>query len=288
MSPLPLGCKVIEKRGKWIMMVIARLAETVSRAPGQEREMKRWRWSGILLLCGLWSLPLRAEVKVIPVFEAEAMVQTLKEIYPDLGVSAMGNQLVLSGSAAQLQEAEATLAKLNQPPQSLLVEWRVDGASSGQQIEVGIGGDAAKRQWLLEGNARQYQRSQNDSWQVRGLSGRPVLLQMGSYQPVTFYQWRGGQVVGLMPLINGLYATATLIGDRVQIALSSEQARLEQGTVTTGQNATEVSGAPGQWLTVGELSTNSAGQGSSLGTQLQGGRSSQSDRQTLQIRVTRQ
>ncbi|ARW81886.1 Type II and III secretion system family protein [Aeromonas salmonicida] len=270
------------------MMVIARLAEAVSRASGQEREMKRWRWSGILLLWGLWCLPLRAEVKVIPVFEAEAMVQTLKEIYPDLGVSAMGNQLVLSGSAAQLQEADATLAKLNQPPQSLLVEWRVDGASSGQQIEAGIGGDAAKRQWLLEGNARQYQRSQNDSWQVRGLSGRPVLLQMGSYQPVTFYQWRGGQVVGLIPLINGLYATATLIGDRVQIALSSEQARLEQGTVTTGQNATEVSGAPGQWLTVGELSTNSAGQGSSLGTQSQGDRSSQSDRQTLQIRVTRQ
>lgn len=270
------------------MMVIARLAEAVSRASGQEREMKRWRWSGILLLWGLWCLPLRAEVKVIPVFEAEAMVQTLKEIYPDLGVSAMGNQLVLSGSAAQLQEAEATLAKLNQPPQSLLVEWRVDGASSGQQIEAGIGGDAAKRQWLLEGNARQYQRSQNDSWQVRGLSGRPVLLQMGSYQPVTFYQWNGGAVVGMMPLVNGLYATATLIGDRVQIALSSEQARLDQGTINRGQNATEVSGAPGQWLTVGELSTSSAQQGSSLGTQLQGGSGSQIDRQTLQIRVTRQ
>ena len=45
-----------------------------------------------------WHCPLRAEVKVIPVFEADAAVQTLKEIYPDLGVSAMGNQLVLSGT----------------------------------------------------------------------------------------------------------------------------------------------------------------------------------------------
>ncbi len=88
--------------------------------------------------------------------------------------------------------------------------------------------------------------------------------------------------------MNGLYATATLIGDRVQIALSSEQARLEQGTINRGQSATEVSGVPGQWLTVGELSTSSADQGSSLGTQLQGGRGSQSERQTLQIRVTRQ
>lgn len=200
--------------------------------------------------CLLLALPLRAEVKVIPVFEADAAVQTLKEIYPDLGVSAMGNQLVLSGTPAQLQEAERTLAQVNQPPQSLLIEWRVDGASSSQQAGVGLGLDA-KRQWLLEGDARHYERSQSDNWQVRGLSGRPVLLQMGSYQPVTFYQWRGGRVVGMMPLMNGLYATATLIGDRVQVALSSEQARVERGNIHTGQSATEVSGAPGQWLTVG-------------------------------------
>lgn len=243
-------------------------------------------WLGCMM--GLWSSSLWAEVKVIPVFEAQAAVQTLKEIYPQLGVSAMGNQLVLSGTPAQLQEAEATLAQINQPPQSLLIEWRVDGAASGQQLGGSISRDEAKRQWLLDGNAEQYQRSQNDSWQVRGLSGRPVLLQMGSYQPVTFYQWNGGAVVGMMPLVNGLYATATLIGDRVQIALSSEQARLDQGTINRGQSATEVSGAPGQWLTVGELSTSSADQGSRLGTQLQGGRGSQSERQTLQIRVTRQ
>ncbi|MBW3805222.1 hypothetical protein GL273_05195 [Aeromonas jandaei] len=247
------------------------------------------RW--LLWLCcmaGIWSSPSWADVKVIPVFEAQAAVQTLKEIYPRLGVSAMGNQLVLSGTPDQLQEAEATLAQINQPPQSLLIEWRVDGLSNSEQLGASVSRDDAKRQWLLDGNAQQYQRSQNDSWQVRGLSGRPVLLQMGSYQPVTFYQWNGGAVVGMMPLVNGLYATATLIGERVQVALSSEQARLEQGTINRGQSATEVSGAPGQWLTVGELSTSSAQQGSTLGSQLQGGRGSQSDRQTLQIRVTPQ
>ncbi len=247
------------------------------------------RW--LLWLCcmaGIWSSPSWADVKVIPVFEAQAAVQTLKEIYPRLGVSTMGTQLVLSGTPAQLQEAEATLAQINQPPQSLLIEWRVDGLSNSEQLGASVSRDEAKRQWLLDGNAQQYQRSQNDSWQVRGLSGRPVLLQMGSYQPVTFYQWNGGAVVGMMPLVNGLYATATLIGDRVQVALSSEQARLEQGTINRGQSATEVSGATGQWLTVGELSTSSAQQGSTLGTQLQGGRGSQSDRQTLQIRVTPQ
>ncbi|MGY3942845.1 hypothetical protein [Aeromonas tecta] len=250
--------------------------------------MKVWRWSWILWCSLLWALSVRAEVKVIPVFEAPAMVQTLKEIYPDLGVSAMGNQLVLSGTPAQLQEAEATLNQLNQPPQSLLIEWRVEGASSNSQLGVGVGNDNAKRQWLIEGGAQDYQRSQNDNWQVRGLSGRPVLLQMGSYQPVTFYRWQGGRVVGMVPLINGLYATATLIGDRVQIELSSEQARLERGDIKTGQSATEVSGAPGEWLTVGELSTSQSSQGAQLSNPSQLGQASGSERQTLQIRVSRQ
>ncbi|MFQ1867376.1 hypothetical protein ACK36H_17350 [Aeromonas veronii] len=56
-------------------------------------------WLGCMM--GLWSPSLWAEVKVIPVFEAQAAVQTLKEIYPQLGVSSMGNQLVLSGTPSQ-------------------------------------------------------------------------------------------------------------------------------------------------------------------------------------------
>ncbi len=152
---------------------------------------------------------------------------------------------------------------------------------------MGLGLDA-KRQWLLEGDARHYERSQSDNWQVRGLSGRPVLLQMGSYQPVTFYQWQGGRVVGMMPLMNGLYATATLIGDRVQVALSSEQARVERGNIHTGQSATEVSGAPGQWLTVGELSTTQGSREAAIANPSGMGGASGSERQTLQIRVTRQ
>ena len=120
--------------------------------------MRSWRWYWVLGCCGLWALPLRAEVKVIPVFEAEGMVRTLKEIYPALGVSAMGNQLVLSGTPAQLQEAQATLDQLNQPPQSLLIEWRVAGASNSRQAGIGIGNDNAKRRWLVEGGCHRRHR----------------------------------------------------------------------------------------------------------------------------------
>jgi hypothetical protein len=47
--------------------------------------MRRWRGFGLWLLWELWCLPLRAEVKVIPVFETQAAVQTLKDLYPELG-----------------------------------------------------------------------------------------------------------------------------------------------------------------------------------------------------------
>ena len=118
--------------------------------------------------------------------------------------------------------------------------------------------------------------------------GLSVLLQMGAYQPVTFSRWQGGRVVAMMPLVNGLYATATLIGERVQVALSSEQARLERGDIKTGQSATEVSGAPGEWLTVGELSTTQGSQGAAIANPSGINTASGSERQTLQIRVTRQ
>ena len=63
---------------------------------------------------------------------------------------------------------------------------------------------------------------------------------------------------------------------------------LGRGGIKTGQNATEVSGAPGQWLTVGELSTSQEGQGAALSNPSRVGVASGSERQTLQIRVTRQ
>ncbi|MGL5451974.1 MAG: hypothetical protein ACRDBT_06170 [Aeromonas sp.] len=245
----------------------------------------RLGWLGPLL--GLLSAPSWAEVQVIAVFEAPAVVQTLKDLYPELGVSAMGNQLVLSGTPVQLQEAQRTLAKINVPPQSVLIEWRVDEANRTQQRDVAIRRDEAKGQWQLDGAAQQFEGSHNDHWQVSGLSGRPVLLQMGSYQPITFYQWHGGAVVGMIPLTHGLYATATLIGDQVQIALSSEQERQDQGQISTRQSRTELSGAVGQWLTVGALSSQFADDQGLLGTQLQGRQARQHEQQTLQIRVSR-
>lgn len=161
----------------------------------------------------------------------------------------MGNQLVLSGSAAQLQEAEAALAKFNQPPQSLLIEWRVDGASSSQQAGVGLGRDATKRQWLLEGNAQQYQRSQNDSWQVRGLSAYRCYCRWApiNRSPLSV-AWRpggGADAAGERPLCHRhpdwRQSTDSLAASRPGWSRAP----------STGAERHRGERCPGQWLTVG-------------------------------------
>ena len=111
-----------------------------------EEKMRRSREFGFWLLWGLWCLPLWAEVKVIGIRDPGGCADPQGSL-SGAGVSAMGNQLVLS-SAAQLQEAEAALAKFNQPPQSLLIEWRVDGAFSSQAGNPGTGsGQRSAGQW---------------------------------------------------------------------------------------------------------------------------------------------
>ncbi|MFM4702372.1 hypothetical protein [Aeromonas bivalvium] len=243
------------------------------------------RMGAACLLLGLLAVPALAEVKVITVFEADAMVRSLRDLYPALGVSAMGNQLLLSGTAQQLQEAEALVARLNQPPAMLLIEWRVaqDSDTRGMSLGAGPGGDGDWRAGLALGQGSE---QGQQAWQIRGLSGRPVLLQLGSYRPVSLYRWRGDRVTALLPIVSGLYASATLVGERVRIRLASEQASLGQGVPEHGQSATELDAAPGQWTEVGALADSRQGQTLGLGSTLGASLGQVARQQTLAIRVT--
>ena len=243
------------------------------------------RMGAACLLLGLLAGPALAEVKVITVFEAEAMVRSLRDLYPALGVSAMGNQLVLSGTAQQLQEAEDLVARLNQPPAMLLIEWRVSQNRDirGGSLGAGQGDDGDWRAGVALGQGSE---QGQQAWQIRGLSGRPVLLQLGSYRPVSLYRWRADRVTALLPIVSGLYASATLVGERVRIQLASEQASLRQGVPEHGQSATELDAAPGQWIEVGALADGRQSQTLGVGRTLGASLGQETRQQTLSIRVT--
>ncbi|QFI54571.1 hypothetical protein [Aeromonas simiae] len=231
--------------------------------------MKRVAYGLALLLV----LPLRAEVLVREVYDAPAMARTLSELYPDLGVSHLGSQLVVSGEPARLAEVKQTLEALNRPPLMLSVQWRVVGERSESGWQVGA------RHGLGVGAVSRSAQSQGE-WQVSGLSGRPVSLTLGQTRPVTLYGWRGGRWVVLLEEREGIAATPTLVGERVTVALNSRSAT---GMGAGANLSTEVSGRPGEWIELGAISQDQ--QGSALGT-AGGGQQTQTFNQRLQIRVT--
>lgn len=231
--------------------------------------MKRVAYGLALLL----ALPLRAEVLVREVYDAPAMARTLSELYPDLGVSHLGSQLVVSGEPARLAEVKQTLEALNRPPLMLSVQWRVVGERSESGWQVGA------RHGLGVGAVSRAAQSQGE-WQVSGLSGRPVSLTLGQTRPVTLYGWRGGRWVVLLEEREGIAATPTLVGERVTVALNSRSAT---GMGAGANLSTEVSGRPGEWIELGAISQDQ--QGSALGT-AGGGQQTQTFNQRLQIRVT--
>ncbi|MDO2947769.1 hypothetical protein [Aeromonas simiae] len=231
--------------------------------------MKRVAYGLALLL----ALPLRAEVLVREVYDAPAMARTLSELYPDLGVSHLGGQLVVSGEPARLAEVKQTLEALNRPPLMLSVQWRVVGERSESGWQVGA------RHGLGVGAVSRTAQSQGE-WQVSGLSGRPVSLTLGQTRPVTLYGWRGGRWVVLLEEREGIAATPTLVGDRVTVALSSRSAT---GMGAGTSLSSEVSGRPGEWIELGAISQDQ--QGRALGT-AGGGQQAQTFNQRLQIRVT--
>lgn len=231
--------------------------------------MRRWLWMVLLL-----ALPLHAEVMVRDMFDAQGAAQTLRELYPDLGVSHLGSQLVVSGPAARLAEVKGTLDTLDRPPAMLNVAWRVVGETRDQGWQAG----GAQGDLVLGAGSRHASSSGN--WQVSGLSGKPVQLTLGSTRPVVLYGWRGERWVLLAEEREGIAAVPTLVGERVSVTVGTRNK--VAGGDRLQQLSSEVSGRLGEWIELGAISQE--GDASQLGTSL--GQGSQALSQRLQIRVT--
>ncbi|MFR9719616.1 hypothetical protein ACL00X_09690 [Aeromonas diversa] len=229
----------------------------------------------VLLALLLAALPLRAEVMVRDMFDAPGAAQTLRELYPDLGVSHLGSQLVVSGTPARLAEVKSTLDALDRPPAMLNVEWRVVGEASDQGWQLGLD------QGSLTLNAGRRSATTSGHWQVSGLSGKPVRLTLGTTRPVVLYGWRGERWVQLAEEREGIAAVPTLVGERVSVAIGASNKT--PGGASRQQLSSELSGRLGEWIELGAISQ--AESASQLGTTL--GQGSEALRQRLQVRVTR-
>ncbi len=223
------------------------------------------------------SLPLQAATEVLPLNyrSADEVLSVVQSVLGSEGkVSAYGNQLVVSASAAKIDEVRALLAQLDTRPRRLLISvdtnesayqdtrgYGVDGTLSAGDAEVVIGrGEIAGRDQV-----RIIRRSTNSrgggTQQVQATEGYPALIQVGQSVPITTYGYGPyGNVQShtqYRDLTQGFYVTASLSGERVHISISSNRDRMstsQPGVIDVQSTDTRVSGRLGEWISIGSLS----------------------------------
>lgn len=194
-----------------------------------------------------------------------------------------GNQLIVNAPTAVIDELRHTLAQLDRPARQLLISvdtlenrsrqeqgYRVDGSISvgGVDIEANRGEIQGRDKVRIINS----QTHQDDSGiqQVQTTEGYPALIQMGQQVPLRSQgvdaHGRPYHSTHYRTVSQGFYATATLVGDRVQIELSSQRDRLNQKyTQQSGRSnrnnpvievqstETRISGRLGEWIAVGAI-----------------------------------
>lgn len=205
---------------------------------------------------------------------ADEVLPIVSSVLGDEGrVSAYGNQLIVNAPPEKIEEIRALLAQLDTAPKRLLITvdssesagsdssgYRVDGSARIGDVEVQAGrGERHGRD-----NVRIINRStasrDGGFQQVHASEGRPALIQVGQSVPLTSTSVGPyGQVhnqVQYRNVTRGFYVTAQIMGDQVQVDISSNNDRLSQshpGVIDVQSTDTRVRGRLGEWLPLGGL-----------------------------------
>lgn len=222
------------------------------------------------------SLGFRTTDEVLPI--AESMLGE------DGRVKAYGNQLIVTADTDKINELRELITQLDSPPKRLLIS--VDTSQAGNSQDQGYqlnGGVNLGNTHLQIGQGQQHgqnqarviqRNTQNRSGsvqQVQASEGFPALIQIGQSVPMTTQQYdiygRPYPSTQYQNVTQGFYATARVIGDQVQVEISSHNNRLnpeQPGTINIQNTSTRVSGKLGEWLPLGQISESNANQESGL------------------------
>jgi type II secretory pathway component GspD/PulD (secretin) len=213
-------------------------------------------------------------------------------------VSGMQGQLIVRTTPANLEEIKRILASIDVAPRQLLITVRQDtdvvrhrsraevsGSVGGEHGRVTVPGTREARGGnivLREGDDRVRANvlqsdstvSDRNTQSVRVLEGREAFVSVGQSVPVRERQVRrqviGGRVVEQVvegtqyrDVTTGFYVIPRLAGDRVTLDVSPQRETMSRqvgGGVSVQNMTTTVSGRLGEWMEIGGLSRDSAGQ----------------------------
>lgn len=234
----------------------------------------------IVLACSCITAQAASEVIQLNYRMAQDVLPVVQSVLGQDGrATAYGSQLIVNASPEKLIELRSVLEQIDTQPRRLLITvdsqgnqhnrehgYQVDGTLGGRygELVIGEGERDGRDQARIIRNT-----TQNRDGSVRTvqtLEGSAVLVQVGQDIPQHVIRYGPyGQVTESTQyhsVNQGFYVTATVHGDTVQVELSSQNDRLNQGqhdVIDTQSLASRFSGRVGEWINVGGGQEDSTG-----------------------------
>ncbi|TBV09640.1 secretin N-terminal domain-containing protein [Stutzerimonas kirkiae] len=222
-----------------------------------------------LLAC----LPVQADTEIITLnFRlGEQLLPVAQSLIGERGkVTAHENQLIVSAPAEAIGELREVLVQLDREPRRLLIsvdsQDRALRGDGDYRTLDDIHADDDMQRPPSDGPAttriirRQTLGNGTGIRRIQATEGHPALIQTGQIVPLesttTDAYGRLQQQTHYHELVNGFYATAYVIGNRVEVTLETRRDSLagqQTNRIETRDSSTRIGGNLGEWISIAEV-----------------------------------
>jgi len=220
-----------------------------------------------------WSFTATAATEVIDLNyrTSDELMPTVKSFLgSDGSVNAYGNKLIVNADAQKIGELRDLLSQLDTAPRRLLIS--VDTRDTAVQNDQGysVNGNVRSQNGQVSAGSQtriiNYGTASRDGGlqQIQANEGTPALIQVGQSVPITDVQTDSyGYAQSNTQYRNvtrGFYVTASVTGDIVHLAISTNDDRMSQqraDAIKVQSTDSQVSGRLGQWITLAGVSDSS-------------------------------
>lgn len=218
---------------------------------------------------------------------AESLLPSIQDVLQDNETaSAYNNNLIVNASASSQQKVVQLLQALDTPLRNLMISVRnnnaghsnsnytdVSGGIRTGEVYLGAGGPVYRPRHgsnggtviesnglRVEHNRSTGQTSSQQAQKLRVIEGSPAWISAGQDIPYRSYDRWGNPITEYRNADRGFYVTARIIGNRVQLEISTSNDKLSEdprkarrGVIETQQLHSTVSGDIGEWINLGGI-----------------------------------
>jgi hypothetical protein len=207
---------------------------------------------------------LRTEVIDLRWRQADEVLPVLQALVAAPGtVSALGRQLVVRATPAELAQLQAVLARIDRAPRRLQVTVTQDADVARSRDAIGVGGTAADGGPAVRVDRSRAAERTHDAQRVQVLEGSSAFIATGETVPVTQRRWitrpdgrRVMESTAIRQAQTGFTVRPRVDGDIVTVEITAGRERFTDPGRLDGRTRfdrvdTVVQGRLGEWIAVG-------------------------------------